>query len=35
MKPHKIGTVITYKYWGTSKKGTPRFPIYMRVRPKE
>ena len=34
-KPPKIGTKVTYKYWGTSKEGTPRFPIYMRVRVNE
>lgn len=33
--PPKKGSTITYKYWGTSKAGTPRFPIYMRERPKE
>lgn len=32
-KPPKIGSTITYKYWGTSKTNTPRFPIYMRIRP--
>ena len=31
-RPPKIGSRITYKYWGTSKAGTPRFPIYMRER---
>lgn len=34
-RPPKIGSVITYKYYGTSKRGVPRFPIYMRERPKE
>ncbi len=34
-KPPKIGSTITYKFWGTSKSNTPRFPIYLRERPKE
>jgi DNA ligase-1 len=34
-KPPKKGTIITYKYWGTSKNKIPRFPIYVRERPKE
>lgn len=34
-KPPRKGSTITYKYWGLSKEGVPRFPIYMRERPNE
>ncbi|CAK92876.1 unnamed protein product (macronuclear) [Paramecium tetraurelia] len=34
-KPPKIGSRITYKYYGVSKNNVPRFPIYLRERPKE
>lgn len=34
-RPPKIGSVITYKYYGTSKRGVPRFPIYLREKVKE
>ncbi|CAD8118720.1 unnamed protein product [Paramecium sonneborni] len=34
-KPPKIGSTITYKYYGVSKNNVPRFPIYLRERPKE
>jgi len=34
-RPPKIGSTITYKFWGTSKNNTPRFPIYLRERSKE
>ena len=30
--PPPIGTVITYTYRGLTKKGTPRFASYLRVR---
>jgi len=30
--PPPIGTVITYRFRGVTKKGLPRFPSYLRVR---
>jgi DNA ligase 1 len=30
--PPAIGTIVTYKYNGLTKKGVPRFASYMRVR---
>lgn len=30
--PPKIGSVITYKYFGKTKNGKPRFASFMRVR---
>lgn len=33
--PPKIGTIITYKYFGLTKKGFPKFPIFLRVREDE
>jgi DNA ligase-1 len=30
--PPKIGTIITFKYYGLTSKGNPRFPIFLRVR---
>jgi DNA ligase-1 len=30
--PPKIGTKITYKFFGKTKNNKPRFPIFMRVR---
>jgi DNA ligase-1 len=30
--PPPIGTIITYKYNGLTKKGVPRFASYLRVR---
>ena len=30
--PPKIGSVITYRYTGTTKTGLPRFPSFIRVR---
>ncbi|MCR4942725.1 MAG: DNA ligase [Campylobacter sp.] len=30
--PPKIGEIITYKYQNLTKKGLPRFPIFLRVR---
>ncbi len=32
--PPKIGTVITFKYYGLTSKGNPRFPIFLRIRGK-
>ena len=31
-KPPKIGTVITFKYYGLTSKGKPRFPVFLRIR---
>jgi DNA ligase-1 len=30
--PPEVGTVITYKFTGTTKKGLPRFASFLRVR---
>ena len=30
--PPKIGTIITFKYYGLTSKGNPRFPIFLRER---
>ena len=30
--PPEIGTIITFKYYGLTSKGNPRFPIFLRVR---
>ncbi len=30
--PPKIGTLITYKYYGLTANGKPRFPVFMRTR---
>ncbi|MFT5789518.1 MAG: DNA ligase-1 [Shewanella sp.] len=30
--PPKIGSVITFKYYGETQKGTPRFASFLRVR---
>ncbi|MCF6309080.1 MAG: hypothetical protein L3J19_01185 [Sulfurimonas sp.] len=30
--PPKIGAIITFKYYGLTSKGKPRFPVYLRVR---
>ena len=30
--PPKIGAIITFKYYGLTSKGNPRFPIFLRVR---
>ncbi len=30
--PPKIGSIITFKYYGLTSKGNPRFPIFLRVR---
>ena len=31
--PPPIGTVITYKYFGKTNKGLPRFASFLRKRP--
>jgi len=33
-KPPKINAIITFKYYGLTSKGNPRFPIFLRVREK-
>ena len=30
--PPKIGSVITYKFYGLTQKGKPRFPVFLRGR---
>ncbi len=30
--PPKIGSMITFKYYGLTSKGNPRFPVFMRER---
>jgi len=30
--PPKIGAIITFKYYGLTSKGNPRFPVYLRER---
>jgi len=30
--PPKIGAIITFKYYGLTSKGNPRFPIFLHVR---
>lgn len=30
--PPKIGSLVTYKYYGLTQKGTPRFASFLRVR---
>jgi len=30
--PPAIGTIITYKYFGTTNTGLPRFASFLRVR---
>lgn len=34
-KPPSIGTRITYKYYGLTDDGLPRFPIFLRVKQDE
>ena len=29
--PPKIGAIITFKYYGLTSKGNPRFPIFLRI----
>ncbi|WP_235584713.1 DNA ligase [Thiomicrospira sp. WB1] len=31
--PPKVGAWITFKYYGRTRHGKPRFPVFMRVRP--
>lgn len=31
-KPPAIGAIVSYKYYGITKDGKPRFPIFLRVR---
>ena len=31
-QPPPMGSVITFKYYGLTKKGRPRFPVYLRIR---
>ena len=31
-QPPKIGSVVTYKYYGMTRKGIPRFASFLRVR---
>lgn len=33
--PPKIGAIITFKYYGLTSKGNPRFPIFLRIREKK
>ena len=30
--PPKVGTVVTFQYMGLTKKGLPRFPVFLRIR---
>ena len=30
--PPSIGSIITFKYYGLTSKGNPRFPIFLRVK---
>ena len=30
--PPNIGSIVTFKYYGLTSKGNPRFPIFLRVR---
>ena len=30
--PPQIGAIITFKYYGLTSKGNPRFPVFLRVR---
>jgi len=32
VNPPKIGDIITFKYYGLTSKGNPRFPVFLRVR---
>ncbi len=32
--PPNIGTVVTFKYYGLTSKGKPRFPIFLRIKRK-
>ncbi|MFT5660617.1 MAG: DNA ligase-1 [Sulfurimonas sp.] len=30
--PPKIGAIITFKYYGLTSKGNPRFPVFLKIR---
>ncbi len=32
VNPPKIGAIITFKYYGLTSKGNPRFPVFLRIR---
>jgi len=32
IKPPKIGAIITFKYYGLTSKGKPRFPVFLHER---
>ena len=32
LNPPKVGVMVTYKYYGLTQKGTPRFASFLRVR---
>jgi len=32
VNPPKIGAIITFKYYGLTSKGNPRFPIFLHIR---
>ncbi|GIU43048.1 ATP-dependent DNA ligase [Shewanella sairae] len=32
LNPPKVGSLVTYKYYGLTQKGTPRFASFLRVR---
>ncbi len=32
--PPEIGTIITFKYYGFTKHGIPKFPVFLRIREK-
>ncbi len=31
-QPPSLGTVVTYQHQGVTKKGLPRFPVFLRIR---
>lgn len=31
--PPLVGSEITFKYYGLTRKGKPRFPVFLRIRP--
>jgi DNA ligase 1 len=33
LKPPGKGKIVTFKFQGRSKKGVPRFPIFVRLHP--
>jgi DNA ligase-1 len=35
LNPPKIGAIITFKYYGLTSKGNPRFPVFLHVRHKK